>query len=127
MCCSGPAALISATPSWSRCNKREPGSGCAALDGVNRKHAVLGTSPNCIATYAGDFAPSLIALDAAVEIAGPAGARRMRFRRSACGAGDDPARETVLQPGELITGFHRPRAALRPPLALSEDPRPPVL
>src|ERR1700748_1085481 len=51
---------------WAQCNKRAPGSGCAALDGVNRKHAVLGTSPSCIATYAGDFAQALIALDAGV-------------------------------------------------------------
>ena len=91
--------------SWSRCNKRDPGSGCAALEGVNRKHAVLGTSPNCIATYAGDFAQSLIALDAAVELAGPSGARRMAFADLHVAPGDDPSVETVLRPGELITGF----------------------
>src|SRR5579859_7331818 len=61
-------------PSWPACNKRAPGSGCAALEGVNRKHAVLGTSPHCIATYPGDFAQALIALDAAVEIVGLGGA-----------------------------------------------------
>jgi xanthine dehydrogenase YagS FAD-binding subunit len=94
--------------SWSRCNKREPGSGCAALDGVNRKHAVLGTSPNCIATYAGDFAQSLIALDAAVELAGPSGMRRMSFADLHVAPGDDPSVETVLQPGELITAFTIP-------------------
>jgi xanthine dehydrogenase YagS FAD-binding subunit len=91
--------------SWSRCNKREPGSGCAALGGVNRKHAVLGTSPNCIATYPGDFAQSLIALDAAVELAGPSGARRVAFADLHVAPGDDPSVETVLRPGELITGF----------------------
>jgi xanthine dehydrogenase YagS FAD-binding subunit len=94
--------------SWSRCNKREPGSGCAALDGVNRKHAVLGASPNCIATYAGDFAQSLIALDAAVELAGPSGARRMPFANLHVAPGDDPSIVTVLQPGELITAFTIP-------------------
>src|SRR5438552_17696721 len=52
--------------SWSHCNKRKPGSGCAAMQGVNRKHAVLGTSSACIATYAGAFAQALIALDATV-------------------------------------------------------------
>ena len=94
--------------SWSRCNKREPGSGCAALDGVNRKHAVLGTSPNCIATYAGDFAQSLIALDATVELAGPSGARRMPFANLHVTPGDDPSVETALRPDELITGFTVP-------------------
>jgi xanthine dehydrogenase YagS FAD-binding subunit len=94
--------------SWSRCNKREPGSGCAARDGINRKHAVLGTSPNCIATYAGDFAQSLIALDASVELAGPSGARRMPFADLHVEPGDDPSVETVLRPGELITAFTVP-------------------
>jgi xanthine dehydrogenase YagS FAD-binding subunit len=94
--------------SWSRCNKREPGSGCAALDGVNRKHAVLGSNPNCIATYAGDFAQALIALDAAVELAGPSGARRMPFANLHVAPGDDPSVETVLRPGELITAFTVP-------------------
>jgi len=94
--------------SWSHCNKREPGSGCAALDGVNRKHAVLGTSPNCIATYAGDFAQALIALDATVELAGPSGARRMPFADLHVAPGDDPSVETVLRPGELITAFTIP-------------------
>ena len=94
--------------SWSRCNKREPGSGCAALDGINRKHAVLGTSPNCIATYPGDFAQALIALDATVELAGPAGTRCISFTDLHVTPGDDPSVETVLRPGELITAFTVP-------------------
>jgi xanthine dehydrogenase YagS FAD-binding subunit len=94
--------------SWSRCNKREPGSGCAALDGVNRKHAVLGTSPNCIATYPGDFAQALMALDATVELAGPSGARRLPFADLHIAPGNDPSIETVLRPGELITAFTVP-------------------
>jgi xanthine dehydrogenase YagS FAD-binding subunit len=94
--------------SWSRCNKREPGSGCAALEGVNRKHAVLGTSPNCIATYPGDFAQALIALDANVELAGPSGIRRLAFADLHVTPGDDPSVETVLRPGELITAFTIP-------------------
>jgi xanthine dehydrogenase YagS FAD-binding subunit len=89
--------------SWSRCNKRNPGSGCAALEGVNRKHAVLGTSPNCIATYPGDFAQALIALDAMVEIAGPQGVRRIAFADLHLPPGDNPSIETSLRPGELIT------------------------
>ena len=66
-------------PSWGACNKRQPGSGCAALDGVNRKHAVLGVGHDCIATYPGDFAQALVALDAMVEIIGSSGARVMPF------------------------------------------------
>jgi xanthine dehydrogenase YagS FAD-binding subunit len=97
--------------SWSQCNKRAPGSGCAALEGVNRKHAVLGTSPNCIATYAGDFGQALIALDAAVEMAGPSGARRIAFADLHVAPGDDPSIETTLRPGELITAFTVPALA----------------
>jgi xanthine dehydrogenase YagS FAD-binding subunit len=95
-------------PSWTACNKRNPGSGCAALAGVNRKHAVLGTSPHCIATYAGDFAQALVALDAGVEIAGAAGVRRMGFADLHVLPGDNPAVETSLRPGELITAFTVP-------------------
>jgi xanthine dehydrogenase YagS FAD-binding subunit len=91
--------------SWSRCNKREPGSGCAALEGVNRKHAVLGTSANCIATYPGDFAQALIALEAVVETMGPNGARRFPFAGLHVPPGENPSRETTLQPGEMITAF----------------------
>ena len=67
--------------SWSACNKRTPGSGCAARDGFNRQHAVLGTSEACVATYAGDFAQALIALDASVEVLGSNG-RRLVPRRT---------------------------------------------
>ena len=63
----------------SPCNKRQTGSGCAALGGFNRTHAVLGTSEQCIATYPGDFAQALIALDANIEITGKAGTRTMPF------------------------------------------------
>jgi xanthine dehydrogenase YagS FAD-binding subunit len=94
--------------SWSACNKRHPGSGCAAMQGVNRKHAVLGTSANCIATYAGDFGQALIALDAAVELAGAGGARRIAFADLHVAPGDNPAVETTLKPGELITAFTIP-------------------
>ncbi len=97
-------------PSWGACNKREPGTGCAALDGVNRKHAVLGVSDHCIATYPGDFAQALVALDAAVEIAGPGGPRVMPFEQLHRLPGDTPHIETMLAPGELITGFRLPAA-----------------
>jgi xanthine dehydrogenase YagS FAD-binding subunit len=95
---------------WAACNKRDPGSGCAALDGVNRKHAVLGVSEHCIAAYPGDFAQALLALDAVVEIAGPGGNRVMRFEQLHRPPGETPHIETVLRPGELITGFLLPVA-----------------
>ena len=92
-------------PSWKACNKREPGSGCAALDGVNRKHAVLGTSAHCIATYPGDFAQALIALDATVETIAPGGARTFKFESLHRAPGETPQAETNLASGELITAF----------------------
>jgi xanthine dehydrogenase YagS FAD-binding subunit len=96
--------------SYVECNKRNPGSGCAARDGFNRSHAVLGTSDECIATYPGDFAQALIALDATVEIAGPRGTRNIPFaalHRKPEGA---PEIETSLQGGEILTSFLIPAA-----------------
>lgn len=91
--------------SYQQCNKRTPGSGCAALDGANRGHAVLGTSEHCIALYPGDWAPALIALDAEVEILGKSGTRTLAFRDLHRLPGDTPHIETSLKPGELITAF----------------------
>jgi xanthine dehydrogenase YagS FAD-binding subunit len=96
--------------SYAACNKRNPGSGCAAMDGFNRMHAVLGASDHCIATYAGDFAQALIALDAMVEIAGHKGARTIPFAALHRRPGDAPDIETTLQPGELIASFMVPAA-----------------
>lgn len=96
---------------WSACNKRNPGSGCAALDGMNRQHAVLGTSDACIATYPGDFAQALIALDADIEIAGAGGTRRLPFAQLHRPPGSTPRVETVLAPGELITAIAVPAGA----------------
>jgi xanthine dehydrogenase YagS FAD-binding subunit len=90
---------------YDNCNKRNPGSGCAALDGVNRTHAVLGTSDQCIATYPGDFAQALIALDAIIEITGKSGVRNMPFAQLHKRPGGSPQIETALLPGELISGF----------------------
>ena len=98
-------------PSWGACNKREPGSGCAALDGVNRKHAVLGVSDKCIATYPGDFAQALVALDAVAEIAGPGGGRVVPVEALHREPGDTPHIETNLLPGDIIVGFRVPVAA----------------
>src|SRR5262249_20482897 len=94
--------------SYSACNKRDPGSGCAAMDGLNRMHAVLGVSDSCIASYAGDFGQALIALDAEVELAGPKGSRRIPFADLHRPVGDAPPIETTLEPGELILAFMVP-------------------
>jgi xanthine dehydrogenase YagS FAD-binding subunit len=91
--------------SYAECNKRNPGSGCAAMNGYNRSHAVLGGSDRCIATYAGDFAQALIALDAAVEIAGPDGARTIPFASLHRKPADRPDKETNLHPNEMIASF----------------------
>ena len=91
------------------CNKREPGSGCGAIDGIARLHAILGTSDQCIATYPGDMAVAMCALDATVQTTGAAGGDRAipvrEFHRL---PGDEPWRENVLEPGEIITGVTLP-------------------
>ena len=115
--CSGRAAPTSATR-YAACNKREPGSGCAALDGFNRMHAVLGTSEHCIASYPGDFAQALVALDADVEIAGRRAPARFRSRSCTALPGDHAATSRpTLEPGELITGFDVPAGAWSPAVA----------
>ncbi len=91
--------------SYEQCNKRAPGSGCAALDGANRGHAVLGTSGQCIALYPGDWAPALVALDAGVEVLGRSGTRTLAFADLHRLPGTTPHIETNLAPGELITAF----------------------
>ena len=96
--------------SYADCNKRNPGSGCAAMEGVNRIHAVLGVSEACIATYPGDFAQALIALDATVDIVGPGGNRTIPFASLHRPPGDSPDVETTLRPGEMIAGFDVPVA-----------------
>jgi xanthine dehydrogenase YagS FAD-binding subunit len=94
--------------SYAECNKRDPGSGCAALDGFNRMHAVLGTSDHCIAAYPGDFAQALIALDATVDIVGPNDTRTIPFAALHRLPNDTPDAETTLRPGELIAAFFIP-------------------
>lgn len=91
------------------CNKREPGTGCGAIRGIARLHAVLGTSEQCIATYPGDMAVALSALDATVEIAGSGGAvRTVPVRDFHLLPGDTPWRENVLEPGEIIAAVTLP-------------------
>ncbi|MER6535517.1 xanthine dehydrogenase family protein subunit M [Streptomyces sp900105755] len=99
------------------CNKREPGSGCGALDGVHRDHAVLGHSPHCIATNPSDMAVALAALDARVELYGPEGARTLDLTDFHRLPEDHPERDTELRPGELITGVLLPAATAGAPSA----------
>jgi xanthine dehydrogenase YagS FAD-binding subunit len=89
--------------SYTACNKRNPGSGCAAMGGINRIHAVLGVTKSCIASYPGDFAQALIALDGRVEVTGPGGNRAFPFAELHLPTADTPEMETTLLPGELIT------------------------
>ncbi len=95
---------------WNACNKRSPGSGCAAIGGVNRHLAVLGVSGHCIAHYPGDFATALVALGATVDLQGEAGVRSLALEELHRLPGDTPQVETTLREGELITAFHVPAA-----------------
>jgi xanthine dehydrogenase YagS FAD-binding subunit len=95
----------------SPCNKREPGSGCAALDGYNRIHAVLGTSDQCIATHASDLCVALAALDAVVRIRGNSTERYVPFADFHLPPGAHPERETVVGPGDLIMAVDIPPLA----------------
>lgn len=96
--------------SWTACNKREAGSGCAARTGFNRMHAVLGGNDECVATYPGDLAQSLMALDAKVDLEGPGGMRSIPFGELHRPVGSSPDIETTLKQGELITSFRIARA-----------------
>jgi xanthine dehydrogenase YagS FAD-binding subunit len=99
-------------PVFAACNKRDPGSGCAALDGENRTHAVLGTSDQCIATYPGDLAVALVALDAVVHTRGPDGPRRFPIDDFFLLPADSPQREHPLVWGELVTAVEVPATAV---------------
>jgi xanthine dehydrogenase YagS FAD-binding subunit len=93
---------------YSACNKRSPGSGCAAIGGENRWHAVLGTSDSCIAANASDLAVALVALDAAVEVRAAAGQRSVPLIDFHRVPGATPHIETVLEPGDVITAITVP-------------------
>ena len=95
----------------SACNKREPGTGCDAIEGENRLHAVLGWSESCIATNPSDFCVPLVALDAIVEIEGPGGRREMPLEAFHRLPGDAPERDTELAPGDLIVAIRLPAEA----------------
>ncbi|WP_375461200.1 FAD binding domain-containing protein [uncultured Enterovirga sp.] len=97
----------------SACNKRDPGTGCDALGGENRLHAVLGWSESCIATHPSDFSVPLVALDAVVEIEGRTGRREVSLESFHLLPGDAPDQESVLAPGELIVAVRLPGEAAR--------------
>jgi xanthine dehydrogenase YagS FAD-binding subunit len=85
------------------CNKRIPGSGCPAVGGYNRMHAILGTSEHCIATHPSDMDVALMALEAVVHVSGPNGERSVPLNEFYLVLGSTPEKENVLAPGELIT------------------------
>jgi xanthine dehydrogenase YagS FAD-binding subunit len=99
----------------SRCNKREPGQGCDAIEGFSRIHAILGTSDSCVATHPSDMCVALAALDAVVHLRSAAGVRAVALTDLHLLPGDHPERETVLEPGELITAVELPPPALDGP------------
>jgi xanthine dehydrogenase YagS FAD-binding subunit len=92
----------------SRCNKRTPGQGCDAIDGFNRSHAILGTSPACVATHPSDMCVALAALSAIVHLSSPEGQRTVPLTDLHRLPGDHPESETALEPGELITAVELP-------------------
>ncbi|WP_324276394.1 xanthine dehydrogenase family protein subunit M [Blastococcus brunescens] len=101
------------------CNKRSPGSGCAALEGVHRNHAILGQTiagpedaATCVATHPSDMAVAMLALDAVVRVLGPDGERAVPIADLHRLPGDDPSRDTTLRHGELITAIDLPGLAM---------------
>jgi xanthine dehydrogenase YagS FAD-binding subunit len=99
-----PYFYDTATP----CNKREPGSGCSAIEGLNRMHAILGTSEACIATHSSDMCVALAALEAKVHVAGPSGERAIAFADFHRLPGDTPQRDSHLEANEIITAVELP-------------------
>jgi xanthine dehydrogenase YagS FAD-binding subunit len=99
-----PYFYDTATP----CNKREPETGCSAIDGVNRSHAILGTSEYCIATHPSDMCVALAALRAVVHVTGPAGDRAIPLAEFHRLPGDTPHVDTNLRPAEIITAVELP-------------------
>lgn len=90
------------------CNKRNPGEGCGAIGGVNRIHAILGASDQCIATHPSDMCVALAALEAQVQVSGPDGERAIPFADYHRLPGDEPWRDNTLRPGELVTAIDLP-------------------
>lgn len=93
------------------CNKRQPGSGCGAIEGENRLHAIFGASPRCAATHASDLAVALVALDASARLRSRTGERTLSIAQLFRLPGETPERETALEPGELIVAVEMPARA----------------
>ena len=93
---------------FAQCNKRVPGSGCAARDGFHREHAVFGTGEDCIAVHPSDMAVALAVLDASVHVRGPEGPRTVAIAEFFRLPGAEPHRDNTLRPAELITGIELP-------------------
>jgi xanthine dehydrogenase YagS FAD-binding subunit len=93
------------------CNKRDPGTGCSALEGYGRYNAILGASPSCVTTHPSDLAVALTALDATVVVLGPDGERRLAIDDLYRLPGDEPERDTTLRHGDLITAVELPEQA----------------
>jgi xanthine dehydrogenase YagS FAD-binding subunit len=94
------------------CNKREPGTGCSAIDGYGRYNAILGASPSCVTTHPSDLAVALTALDATVVVLGPDGERRVAIDELHRLPGDEPERDTTLRHGDLITAVELPEQSV---------------
>ncbi|MDZ7887538.1 MAG: xanthine dehydrogenase family protein subunit M [Mycobacterium sp.] len=101
-------------PSFAHCNKRDPGSGCAAQQGFNREHALFGASAACVAVHPSDMAVALSALDARVHVDGPDGHRLLRVDEFFALPGESPERDNTLRAAELITGIELPLSPLGP-------------
>ncbi len=97
-------------PAFPQCNKRQPGSGCGAIEGFNRIHAILGQSDACIATHPSDMCVALAALDAVVRVQGPKGERQIPFTDFHTLPGSHPENDTTLGKDELITAVDLPAA-----------------
>ena len=95
----------------SPCNKRQPGSGCSAIEGFNRNHAILGGSSACIATHPSDMAVALTALEAVIQVQDSVGVRKIPIEAFYVPYGAEPARENVLNPGDLIIAVEIPKTA----------------
>lgn len=93
------------------CNKREPGSGCSAIGGLNRIHAILGASEHCIATHPSDMCVGLAALGAEVHVAGPAGQRIIPFADYHRLPGDTPEEDNTMEPGEIVVAVVLPKGS----------------
>jgi xanthine dehydrogenase YagS FAD-binding subunit len=97
-------------PAYEHCNKRKPGSGCAAIEGFNRIHAILGASPSCIATHPSDMCVALAALGARINVRGARGERTIAFAEFHRLPGTDPDVDTTLRPDELILSIDLPKS-----------------